>query len=323
MQRKIFVTRAVPEVGITHLRNAGHEVDVSAKDGVLTREELIESLRQKAYDGVLCLLTDKIDGEVFDAVPSAKIFANYAVGFDNINLPDAKARNVAVTNTPGVLTDTVAEHTFALVSALAHRVVEADAFTRKGLYKGWAPMLFLGTDLKNKTLGIVGAGRIGERVAHHAKNGFDMKVHYYDIKRSDVLEHTYEATYHESLEDLLSIADFVSIHVPLLPATKHLINKERLARMKKTAFLVNTSRGPVVDEKALVEALRSGVIRGAALDVFEEEPKLAPGLSDLENVIITPHIASATEGAREAMAVMAAENLLAYFSGKIPPNLVT
>ncbi len=322
MSKFIFVTRALPEEGVRHLKNAGYEVDVSPKDGVLTRAELIESLKHRPYDGVLCLLTDKVDGEVFDAVPSAKIFANYAVGFDNINLPDAAARGITITNTPGVLTDTVAEHTFALIIALAHRVVEADMYTRGGNYKGWAPLLLLGTDLKNKVLGIAGAGRIGERVAHHAYNGFDMKVHYYDLKRSEALDSKYGATYHESLEDLLAVSDVVSVHVPLLPTTKHLINSERLSVMKKTALLVNTSRGPVIDEAALVSALKAGVIRGAALDVFEAEPALSPGLADLSNVIITPHIASATEDTRAAMAVLAADNLIAFFEGKTPPNAV-
>ncbi len=318
----IYVTRRIPESGIAMLRERGYEVEVSEKDGVLTREELIAALKTKPYTGVLSLLTDKIDGEIFDAVPSAKIFANYAVGFDNIDLEAAKTRGVTVTNTPGVLTDCVAEHTFALVMALAHRVVEADRFVRQGRYDGWAPMLLLGSDLHGKTLGILGAGKIGQRVAYQAHRGYDMSVIYYDTKRNEQIEKDFNARFCNRVEEVLKEADVVSVHVPLLDSTRHLINAERLALMKKNAYLINTSRGPIIDEAALVSALKAKTIRGAALDVFEREPELARGLAELDNVILTPHTASATLETRSAMSALAAENLIAFFENGAPPNAV-
>ncbi|MBI5817028.1 MAG: D-glycerate dehydrogenase, partial [Candidatus Yonathbacteria bacterium] len=276
---KIFVTRKIPERGISMLKEKGYEVDVSEKDGVLTKDELISALKAKPYDAVLSLLTDPIGKEIFDAAPSAKIFSNYAVGFNNIDVPEAKTRGIMITNTPGVLTETVAEHAFALILAMASRIVEGDSFTRAGKYTGWAPMMLLGTDVSHKTLGILGAGRIGSRVAHHGKHGFDMNVIYYDVKRNEEIEQPTGASYRDTPEAVLKEADVVSIHVPLLDSTKHLINKERLSMMKPSAYIVNTSRGPVIDEAALVEALRNNVIKGAALDVFENEPALAPGLA--------------------------------------------
>ncbi|TSC60650.1 MAG: D-isomer specific 2-hydroxyacid dehydrogenase NAD-binding protein [Parcubacteria group bacterium Gr01-1014_107] len=319
---KVFVTRKIPQAGINLLKKKGYEVDISGKDGVLTKKELITLLSKKPYDAVLCLLTDNIDAEIFGAAPQAKIFANYAVGFNNIDVAEARKRGVTVTNTPEVLTDTVAEHTFALMMAIAHRVVEGDRFVRDGKYQGWAPELLLGTDIRGKTLGILGAGRIGLRVAYQGKNGFDMKVIYYDVRRNEEIERECQAGFRKTVEEVLKEADFVSVHVPLLESTHHLINKERLSLMKFSAYLINTSRGPVVDEKALFEALRDGVIRGAALDVFEQEPKTYPGLADLPNVILTPHIASATEETRSKMAVLAAENIIAFFEGKTPPNKI-
>lgn len=318
---KIFVTRRIPEKGIELLKQAGHEVEVSAKDGVLTRAELLAALKAKPYDAVISLLTDKIDGEVMDAVPSAKIFANYAVGFDNLDLAEAKKRGVILSNTPGVLTNAVAEHAFTLLLAVAKRVVESDKFLREGKYEGWAPLLLLGTELTGKTIGIVGLGRIGSRLAQYAR-AFDLRVLYYDVARNEDFERMTGAVYHTNLDEVLSASDFISIHVPLLPTTKHLINAEKLKLMKKTAILVNTSRGPVVDEVALVEALKNGTIRGAGLDVFENEPKLAPGLADLSNVVITPHTASATEEARAAMSEVAAKNILAVLAGQPALNPV-
>lgn len=320
---KIFITRRIPEAGIQKLQAKGYDVDVNSADRVLSKDELMAALEGQNYDAVLCLLTDKIDGEVLDAAgKSCKIFANYAVGFDNIDLKAAEERGVAITNTPGVLTNTVAEHAFALMLAIAHRIPEADRFTRAGKYTGWAPMMLLGNDLSGKTIGIVGLGRIGSRVAHHAVSGFDAKVIYYDVARNEPFEKEFGAIYKASVEELLPEADFISIHVPLLDSTRHLINAERLRMMKPTAYLVNTSRGPIVDEAALVEALRAGVIRGAALDVFENEPKLAAGLAELGNVILTPHIASATEETRSAMSALAADNIIAALEGQSPPNLV-
>ncbi len=312
----------IPESGIVMLRGKGCEVDISDKDGVLTKDELIQALQAKPYDAVLCLLTDKIDVDVFDAVPSAKIFANYAVGFDNVDLAAARERGVTITNTPDILTDSVAEHTFALILAITSRIAEGDRLMRRGDYHGWGPLMLLGTDLKGKTLAILGAGRIGARVAHHGMHGFNMKVIYYDVKRNEALENECGAIYYEGVDEILRDADVVSVHVPLLDSTHHLINAERLRMMKRTAYLVNTSRGPVIDETALVQALQSGLIRGAALDVFEHEPTLSPGLAELQNVVLTPHIASATDETRAKMSEVAARNIVAFFEGEVPPNAV-
>ena len=320
---KVYITRKIPDAGINKLKSASYAVIISEKDGVLNKEELITAIRGNGYDAVLCLLTDRVDDEIFEAAgKQCKIFANYAVGFDNIDVAAAKKRGILITNTPGVLTDTVAEHTFTLMLSIAHRVSEADRFTRAGRYHGWAPMLLLGADLSHKTIGIVGLGRIGSRVAHHAAKGFDAKVIYYDVKKNEEFEREFGAEYKPTIEDLLREADFVSLHVPLLESTRHLMNRERLKFMKPTAYLINTSRGPVVDEKVLAEALRNGTIRGAALDVFENEPAIEPELLKLENVILTPHIASATEETRSKMAEMAADNIIAALSDKTPPNLV-
>ncbi len=319
---KVFVTRAIPEAGLNLLGAAGHEVIASTKDGVLTKDELISALKEHNPDAVLCLLTDKIDGDVLDAAPNAKIFANYAVGFDNIDLKVATERGVTITNTPGVLTDSVAEHTVALIFAITKRIAESDRFTRAGKYAGWAPMLLLGSDLKGKTLGILGGGRIGSRVLEIMGRGVGMRCVYYDIKRSEELEKATGAEFRASAEEVLREADAVSVHVPLLDSTRHLINAERLRMMKTTAYLINTSRGPIVDEAALVDALTSGVIRGAALDVYENEPALAHGLSALDNVVLTPHTASATEETRSAMSEIAAKNIIAFLNGETPPNPV-
>lgn len=318
----IFVTRKIPEIGIQWMREGGHEVVVSEKDGVLTGEELKEALAVRPYDGVVSLLTDTIDSSILQAAPTIKIVANYAVGFNNIAIPELSAANVVVTNTPGVLTDTVAEYTVALILAVTKRIPESDRFMRAHQYEGWAPELFLGSDLMGKTLGIVGAGRIGSGVARRMSAGFGMKVKYYDITRSESLEAEVECSYCGSLEELLKESDVVSVHVPLLPQTHHLINAERLALMKSSAYLINTSRGPVIDEIALVEALKNKTIRGAGLDVFENEPELASGLVDLDNVTLTPHIASASEETRGRMSELVAININEFFLGKTPPNLV-
>ncbi|MDP6388082.1 MAG: D-glycerate dehydrogenase [Candidatus Pacebacteria bacterium] len=319
---KVFITRKIPEAGINLLKEKGYEVDVSEKSGVLTKEELVEALSAKDYDAVLSLLTDKIDADIFDAVPTAKIFANYAVGFGNINAEEAKKRGIAVTNTPGVLTDTVAEHTFALILSITSRIAEGDRYTRAGKYEGWAPELLLGMDLREKTLGIIGAGRIGSQVANIGTGGFGMKIIYFDIKRNEEFERQTGAEFRENVEDALKEADVITLHVPLLDSTRHLINKERLQIMKPTAYLINSSRGPVIDEKALVEVLRDKKIAGAALDVFEDEPRLAPGLSELENVVLTPHIASATKETRSKMSEMAAGNIIEFLEGRTPPNII-
>ncbi len=298
------------------LRQAGFDVEVSDLDGVLPREQLLQKV--KGADAILSLLTDKIDREVMEAAgPQLKIVANYAVGYDNFDLAAAKQRNIIMTNTPEVLTESVAEHTIALMFAISRRIVESDQFMRDGKYTSWAPMLFLGNDLVGKTLGLVGLGRIGAAVAKRMHDGFDMKIIYYDVKRNEELEKKYHLEYRD-LENLLKESDFVSIHVPLLESTRHLIGELQLKMMKKTAYLINTSRGPVIDEKSLVAALKSGEIKGAALDVYEEEPKMAPGLAELPNTVLTPHTASATEETRSAMSELAAKNIIAVLSGQPP-----
>lgn len=319
---KVYITRQISEDGIKKLKDKGYEVIVNLEDRVLNPVELKTALLGQNYDAVLCLLTDKITEEIMEAAGSqVKIFANYAVGYDNIDMAAAQKRGIAVSNTPGVLTETVAEFTIGLIFAITKRIVEADEFIRRGQFQGWAPMLFLGSDLKEKTLGIVGLGRIGVEVARRMQDGFDMKIVYYDINRNEELENRFHLEY-QDLETLLKSADIVSIHTPFLPATRHLIGKKELAMMKSTAYLVNTSRGAVIDEVALMEALENKTIRGVALDVFENEPALTPGLAELDNIIITPHIASASEETRGKMSEMAAENIVAVLEGRTPPNLV-
>jgi len=315
---KVLVTRRIPQPGLDMLYEHC-EVELNEEERVLTKEEIVERIKDK--DGMLCLLTDEIDDEILGAAPNLRGVANYAVGFNNIDVAAATKRKIPVTNTPGVLTETTADFAWALLMAAARRVVESDRFTREGKYTGWGPSLFLGVDVYGKTLGLVGLGRIGKAVAKRAY-GFDMKVLYYDLHRlSPEEEKALNLTY-VSLPELLQTSDFVSLHVPLTPDTRHLISKEELAMMKKTAVLVNTARGPVVDEAALVEALRNGEIFAAGLDVYEDEPELAPGLAELDNVVVAPHIASASVETRTKMATMAAENLIAMLQGKRPPNIV-
>lgn len=318
---RVFVTRQIPDVGLALLRKKrGLVLDVYEGDHAIPRKELLK--RIKNADILLSLLTDHIDAEIMDAAPHLQMIANYAVGFDNIDLPAAAKRDITVTNTPvPALSETVAEHAIALIFALAHRIVESDTFARSGKYRGWSPNLLLGTDIAGKTLGIIGGGAIGTAIARRMHDGFDIRILYHDIKRNSLLETAYNAT-HVSLARLLKESDFVSIHVPLLPSTRHLISTSELKAMKKTAFLINTSRGPVVDEKALVAALKKNSIRGAGLDVYEQEPDINPELRKLSNVILTPHTASATHEARDAMSVCAAKNIIAYVSGKRPENMV-
>jgi glyoxylate reductase len=320
---KVFITHPIPDRGVKLLQEKGYEVDMNEAAHDRTKEDVIQEIQGKEYDAILSLLTDKVDGSVFDAAgENLKIVADYSVGFNNIDIAAAEKRGILVTNTPGVLNETVAEHTFTLMLSIAHRIVEADTFMRAGKFTGWAPMLFLGDDLSHKTLGIIGLGRIGSRVAMHGVKGFDMKVLYFDPKRNEEFEKEMGAEYRDNVEDLLKESDFVSIHVPLLPQTKHIMNAERLAIMKKTAYLINTSRGPVINEKALVQALQNKTIKGAALDVFENEPAMEAGLKELANVIVTPHIASATEETRQKMSELAAQNIIAALEGNTPPNLV-
>ena len=307
MKPRIYVTRTLPQAGLDLLA-AEYDVEVNPHDRVATREELLAGIKGK--DALLSLLTETIDAEVMDTEPRLKVIANYAVGFNNIDVAAATERGILVTNTPGVLTETTADLAFALLMACARRVVEADGFMRAGKYEGWAPMLFLGRDVHGKTLGLVGFGRIGQAMAQRGL-GFNMKILYNDaIRAPEELEKAYNAEYRE-LPDLLRESDFVSLHVPLIESTHHLISDAQLELMKTTAILINTSRGPVVDEKALIRALEKGVISGAGLDVFEREPEFEPGLERLANVVMVPHIASASVETRTKMATMAAENACA------------
>ncbi len=317
----IYVTRRIPEVGLNMLKEKFGSFDMNPDDRVLTREELLAQV--KGRDAVMSLLTDPIDAAVLDAAgPQCKVFSNYAVGFNNIDLKAAGDRGVMVTNTPGVLTDATADLAITLMFACARRLVETDNYMRKGMYKGWGPLLWLGQDLSGgKTLGIIGCGRIGSNVAVKMNKGFGMKILYSDMNTNTQLEAETGAKRVE-LETLLKESDFVSVHVNLTPETTHLINAQTLKLMKPTAILVNTSRGPVVDEPALVEALKSNTIFAAGLDVYEKEPLMAAGLGELPNVIVAPHIASATPWTRDQMAIIAAQNLIDALDGKEPQFLV-
>ncbi len=319
LKPKVLITRKIPEEGIKII--VEHCVtEVSELDGVLPREVLLEKVKGK--DGILCLLTDTIDREVMEAAgPNLKVIANYAVGFDNIDVEEATRRGIMVTNTPGVLTETTADLTWALMMSIARRIVEGDKFVRAGKFRGWEPMLLLGTDVYGSTLGIIGFGRIGQAMARRA-SGFNMKVIYFDMQRApSQIENELKASF-RTLPELLREADFVTIHVPLTSETHHLIGEQELKMMKKEAYLINSARGPIVDEKALAQALKENWIRGAALDVFEREPEVEPELLELDNVVLTPHLGSASYATRTKMAIMAANNLVRALKGEVPPNLV-
>lgn len=322
MKTRILVTRPIPDAGLKLLKKDKRIVlDVYEVDQIIPRKELLK--RAKGATVILSILTDKMDAQLFDAAgPSLKMIANYAVGFDNIDLKEAATRGIVVTNTPGVeIAETVAEHTIAMIFALAHRLVEADKFARSGKYIGWGPQMLLGTDVVGKTLGIVGSGLIGMDLVERMFDGFGVKIVYTDVKRNEKIEKDELAEF-LTLDELLKRSDFVSIHVPLLPTTRHLIGAKQLRMMKKTAFLINTSRGPIVDEAALIAALQKKQIGGAGIDVYEFEPKIPLALRKLDNVVLTPHTASATIETRQAMSRKAAENILAFLDGKVPPNAV-
>ncbi len=325
---KILVTRHIPSPGIELLQSmASVEVDVFAEDKIIPRDELLR--RVVGIDILVSILTDKIDAAVMDAAgANLKMIANYAVGFDNIDVAEAKKRNIVVTNTPTLeVNESVAEHAIALIFALAHRVVETDRYTRDGKYHGWGPELLLGTDIAGKILGIIGGGAIGSGVARRMKDGFGVRILYNDLKPNSKFEEEFGAEY-RSKESLLQESDIVSLHVPLLPSTTHLIDRAALAMMKPTAFLINTARGPIVDEAALVDALERGVIAGAGLDVFEGEPNIAadPAVADrlrkLQNVVLTPHTASATISTRSAMSKQVVTNIEEFLAGEVPENAV-
>lgn len=317
---KIFVTRKIPGSSLDRLMNSGHEVVVCEHDRPISAEELLECSR--GMDGLLTLLTDKIDGEVADAIgPQLRVVSNYAVGFDNIEIDEMTERGIVITNTPcEEVNEAVAEHTWTLILALSRRVVEADEAVRRGAYKGWEPSIFLGKGLKGKTLGIIGLGRIGSMVARRAQ-GWEMRILYNKRSRDEEIEKELGLEFAD-LDKLLNESDFVSIHVPLTDETLGMMNKHQFEKMKKGAFLINTARGPVVKEQDLVDALRSGQLGGAALDVFENEPNINPELIGMEQVVLTPHIASASWEARDKMGQMAVDALLKAFNGEMPENIV-
>ncbi len=319
MKPRILVTQRIADEALDLLREAGDLYFCPDPDHPPTRAELLSAV--KDADALLCVLTDPIDEEVMQAGPRLIVIANMAVGYNNIDVEAATARRIPVTNTPGVLTETTADLAWALLMAVARRIPEADRFVRAGRFKAWQPMMMLGADIYGKTLGIVGMGRIGMAMARRA-GGFSMSVVYHNRRRVGPDTESELSARCVPLEKLLRVSDFVTIHAPYTPETHHIIGAKELEIMKPTAFLVNTSRGPLVDEAALVEALKAGKLAGAGLDVYEQEPALTPGLADLENVVLTPHIGSASHETRTRMAVIAAENVITALQGKRPPNLV-
>lgn len=314
---KVFVTRKIPKAGLDLLKKT-YDVTVNPSDRILTKEEIIQGI--KGTDGLLCLLTDPIDREVITSNPHLKMIASYAVGYDNIDVIAATEHGIPVSNTPGVLTETTAELAWALVFSVARRITEGDTFTREGKFKGWAPLLLLGQDVSHKTLGIIGTGRIGASFALKSK-GFHMNVLYTDEQRNTQIEQELGAK-KVSLPELLTESDIISIHVPLTKKTYHLISEKEFHLMKKNAILINTARGPIIDEQALIKALKERLIFGAGLDVYEKEPGLPKELLHFDNVVVLPHVGSATIETRTKMALMAAENLIAGLNGQIPPNCV-
>jgi glyoxylate reductase len=314
----ILISRVLPAEAVARARSRA-EVDLHEADRPLERTELIARL--KGRQGLVCLITDAIDAPLLAACPDLKVVANVAVGFNNIDVAEATKRGVVVTNTPDVLTETTADFAWTLLMATARRVVEADRYVREGKFTQWEFMLLLGGDIHGKTLGIIGFGRIGRAMARRAR-GFDMRVLYQDAVAADpATERELQATRTDTAT-LLRESDFVTLHTPLLPETRHLINAQSLKTMKKTAYLINASRGPVVDEAALAQALKEGWIAGAGIDVFEREPEVHPALMGLSNVVLAPHIASASSDTRLKMANLAVDNCLAVLEGKTPPTPV-
>jgi len=310
------VTREIPQIGIDMLQQH-YEVDIFPEKRPITKEEMISGAMD--CDGLLPLLTDKVDAEVMDET-GIKAIANYAVGVDNIDITAASQRNIPVTNTPGVLTDATADLTWALLLSVSRRIVEADNYLREGNFVGWDSMLYLGGDFAGRTIGIIGLGRIGQAVARRA-SGFDMNIIYHSTSSHPKLESELGMK-RVSLEELLRESDYVTIHTPYSKNTHHLIGKEEFEIMKPTAYLINTARGKVVKEEELVVALVTGKIDGAGLDVYYNEPKVNKGLIDLPNVVLLPHIGTASIYTRSKMAIMAAENLHAALIGEKPENIV-
>ncbi|MBQ3457955.1 MAG: D-glycerate dehydrogenase [Synergistaceae bacterium] len=317
MNKKVYVTRTLPTYVMKTLGNIC-EYDVNSEERLATREELVNAF--KNYAAVITMLNDRIDADLINqAGPDLKLIANYGVGFNNIDVAAANAKGIFVTNTPDVLTDATADTAFTLMFACARRVIECDNIVRTGSFM-WAPKYMLGYDVTGRTVGIIGAGRIGTNFGIKAARGFNMKVLYYSRRASLHLESV--GAQRVGLEELLERSDFVSLHLPLTDSTRHLIGARELAKMKPEGILINTSRGPVVDEKALADALSRHVIAGAGLDVYENEPEVEPALKTLNNVVLLPHIGTATFGTRREMGLMVIRNIEAVFAGKEPPQMV-
>jgi glyoxylate reductase len=312
---KIFITRKIPAIGIDLLKKKGYEVKVHGKERPITQQEFIKGA--KDADAVLTMLTDKVDDLLLSNFHKVKVVSNMAVGYNNIDVEAASKRNILVTNTPGALTEATADTAFALLITCGRRIIESDKFMRAGKFIGWDPMLLLGTELKGKTVGIIGAGRIGTAFAKRCC-GFDMKILYYSRRKNEVFESQLNAK-KVSLSKLLSASDFISIHIPLSKETFHLIGKEEIQLMKQSAVLINTARGEVVDEKELIKALKAKKIFSAGFDVYEGEPIINEELFKLNNVVLLPHIGSATFETRSKIAELAAKNIIAVLSGKRPP----
>lgn len=314
----ILISRSLPAEAVVRARSRA-DVDINDVDAPLPRSELIRRLQGR--QGLVCLITETIDEELLAACPELKVAANVAVGFNNIDVAAATRRGVVITNTPDVLTETTADFAWTLLMAAARRVVEADRYVRDGKFKQWEYMLLLGNDIYGKTLGIVGFGRIGRAMARRAL-GFGMRVLYQDAVAADPATERELRAARTDIDTLLKESDFVTLHTPLLPETRHLINALSLRTMKKTAYLINAARGPIVDEAALAQALKEGWIAGAGLDVFEDEPKVHAGLLGLPNVVLAPHIGSGSSDTRRQMASLAVDNCLAVLEGRTPPTPV-
>jgi len=315
---EVFVTRGIPEVGLEKI-NERYDTEVNPHSRRLEKEEIIEGVKGK--DALLCLLTDEIDEEIIEAGEDLKVISNYAVGYDNIDVEAATERGIAVTNTPGVLTDATAELAWSLIFAVTRNVVKGDKFVREDKFEGWDPTLMIGHEVHNKTLGVIGMGNIGSCVARKA-TAFDMDVLYYNRSRKKKIEEEIGAEFVD-LDSLLSNSDIVTIHVPLTDETEEMISWEELDKMKENSYLINTARGEVVNEEALIEALRSNKITGAGIDVYSDEPYNAnPNYYNLENVVLTPHLGSASHRARDGMSEMAADNLIAVLEGEEPKHIV-
>ena len=316
----VYITSVIPKECVQILQSKNFDVQVNQQDRNLTKKELMDVFSK--YDAIVTLMTDKIDRNIISASSKKlKIISNYAIGFDNIDLAFAAKKNIAVCNTPGVASESVAEHTFLLIFACSKRIIEADKFVRLGKYQKWDPMAFLSSQIWGKTIGIIGLGKIGTFVSQIAFGGLRMKILYFDPSRSEDFELLTEARYC-SVNELLKESDIVTLHVPLTEKTHHLISKKEFKIMKKTAILINTARGTIVNEEDLIWALKNKEIASAGLDVFEHEPNIAHDLTILDNVVLTPHIASATVETRLSMAKITAENIIAVFDGKEPFGLV-